>query len=73
VRTETTAERIAANVRAEMARKGVTQQKLAVHLDWSQAAISRRLSARVAFNVDELARIAAFLAVPLSALLGEAA
>lgn len=71
--TRTAVERIAANVRAEMARQQITQVQLAGRLELSQAAISRRLSSRVPFNVEELARIAGVLEVPLSALLHEAA
>ena len=63
-----TAERVAANVRAEMARQKISQVKLAETLRVSQPAISRRLSGRVALNVDELARIADILGVPVAEL-----
>ena len=61
----------AANVRAEMASAAVSQVVLAAHLGTSQQAISRRLSGLVAFDVDELHRIAEFLGVPVSALIHE--
>lgn len=68
-----TVERVAANVRAELARKGVTQSDLAAKLNKSQPFISRRLSGRVAFDVADLAGIAAVLNVSISSLLDEVA
>lgn len=63
---------VGANVRAEMARKGVTQQQLGSHLGLAQASISARLRGRTAFNVNELATVAAFLDVPMESLLPKA-
>lgn len=60
---------VGANVRAEMARKGVTQQQLGAHLGLAQASISARLRGRTAFNVNELHAVAMFLNVPVAALL----
>lgn len=68
-----TVERVAANVRAELARKGITQTDLAARLEKSQPFISRRLSGRVAFDVAELASIAAVLDVPITVLVEVAA
>lgn len=51
-----------------MARKKISQVKLAETLRVSQPAISRRLSGRVALNVEELARIAEILGVPMAKL-----
>lgn len=69
-----TDERVAANVRAELARAGENQSSLAPKVDLSQQALSRRLSARVPFTVAELSRVAAQLGVPIGALIpsGEA-
>lgn len=61
-------DRVAANVRAEMARNKISQVKLAETLSVSQAAISRRLSGRVAFDIDELVRIAEAFNIPLAEL-----
>lgn len=61
-------ERVAANVRAELARKGISQTELAAKLDVSQPFISRRLLARVPFDVAELAGIAEILDIPMSVL-----
>lgn len=68
---KTTAQRTGANVRAEMARRGVKQAELAGALGMSQSMLSYRLSGQVVFNVDELARIAAVLEVPVATLLDE--
>lgn len=57
-----------ANVRAEMARKKVSQTELATHLGLSQTSVSARLGGRIAFDINELHAIASFLGVPLSAL-----
>ena len=64
---------VGANVRAEMARRQLSQTALAAHLGLSQAAVSRRLSGHTPFDVNELASVAAWLGVPASTLLGEAA
>lgn len=57
------------NVRAEMARMGVTQVQLAAHLDMAQAAVSRRLTGATPWRIDELQAVAAFLGVPVTTLL----
>lgn len=67
-----TSHRAAAEVRAEMARQGCTQAALAARINRDQHFISRRLSGKVPFTVDELARIAEALSVPIEALLADA-
>lgn len=65
-------ERIAAEVRAEMARQKISQQTLADRLGWSQPRLSRRATdgkTAVPFTVAELAAVAAALGVPLAQLL----
>lgn len=69
----TAAQRTAANVRAEMARKRISQTKLAESLGWSQGAVSRRLSGRVALDLNELERIADQLGVTIFELIVEVA
>jgi len=59
---------VGATVRAEMARRRVTQRQIAEALGLSQTQISRRLAGEVAFNVDELAVVADFLGVAISTL-----
>jgi transcriptional regulator with XRE-family HTH domain len=66
------AKRVAANVRAEMARSQRTQAALAHEIGMKQQALSRRLSAQTSFSIDELGQIAAVLGVPLADLVGEA-
>jgi transcriptional regulator with XRE-family HTH domain len=70
--TNETAQRVAANVRAEMARRAVTQTILAERLGKSQHFISRRLSGKVPFSVDELGDVAVALNVGLTNLMSEA-
>ena len=69
----TAAQRTAANVRAEMARKRITQTKLADSLGCSQGAISRRLLGRVPFDLNELERVAGQLGVKITDLIVDAA
>ena len=60
---------VAAEVRAGIARAGVRQKAVAAHLGMSQGALSRRITGASPFTLDELARVAGFLGVPLTALL----
>lgn len=71
--THTPAQRIGANVRAEMARRGVSQTALAERLGMTQTAVSTRLRGKVAFNVDELAAVAEALEIPVARLMAEPA
>ncbi|MBM4517522.1 helix-turn-helix domain-containing protein [Rhodococcus hoagii] len=61
--TKSHAERVAANVRAEMARHRVTQSTLAKKLHCSQQALSRRINGRYPFDVNELGVIADVLGI----------
>lgn len=65
------AQRVASQVRAELARQSKTQTDLGEALSLSQTAISRRITGEVAFDVTELALTAVYLGVPVSSLLGE--
>jgi transcriptional regulator with XRE-family HTH domain len=72
--TETSpAVRVGKNVRAELARAGKTQTWLASVLALTQQSISSRLRGDVAFDVDELHRVADALAVPVASLLEQPA
>lgn len=64
----TRAAQVAANVRAEMARRRWSGNALARQIGWAQSAMSRRLTAAIPFNVDELDLIARTLGVPFAAL-----
>lgn len=60
---------VGANVRAEMARRGVTQRQVAEALGISQPQISKRLAGRIAFDVVELQVIGRMLGLPAHAFL----
>jgi transcriptional regulator with XRE-family HTH domain len=59
----------AANIRAELARRRISQTALAAHLGVSQSWVASRLQGRTPFDVNELHAVAKFLGVPPSALL----
>jgi transcriptional regulator with XRE-family HTH domain len=65
----TPGELVAANIRAEVARRALTQQQLADMLGVGQWWISRRLTGNVPISADDLVRIAAALGVPAATLL----
>ncbi|HEY9416348.1 MAG TPA: helix-turn-helix transcriptional regulator [Pseudonocardia sp.] len=58
--TETRQE-VADVVRAELARRRIGQREVAQALEMSQPAVSRRLAGEVAFDVDDLAKLAGLL------------
>lgn len=64
---------VAANVRAEMARRKISQRALAEKAGISQPQIYRRLRGELAFDVDELGAIANALGIDVRALLPEPA
>jgi transcriptional regulator with XRE-family HTH domain len=65
----TPGEQVAASIRAELARQRKSGSSLARHLGMTQSAVSRRLLGHVPFDVDQIAATAAWLGVPLTALL----
>lgn len=66
--------RVAATVRAELARQGFRQVDVAARLGISQETLSRRLRGRVALNVDELHALAGILEMdPVSLFAGDRA
>ena len=60
---------VGANIRAEMARRGVAQMTLAAAVGVSQSGLSKRLRGHTPLDVNELLRIAAFLDVPVNDLI----
>ena len=58
--------RVAAEVRAEMARQKISQETLCQRIGISQSTLSRRITGEYAFDTTELARIAAVLGVPVA-------
>lgn len=65
---QTPAQRVAANVRAELARADKSQEDAAAELRVSRSAFGRRMTGEVPFDVVELDRLAAFLDVPVTHL-----
>lgn len=61
-------ERTAGAVRAELARRQISGRELASSLGWSVGLTARRLRGECPFDIDELAAVARFLGVPVSAL-----
>jgi transcriptional regulator with XRE-family HTH domain len=59
---------VGANVRAELARRGLPAADLAAELGVSCASVSRRLAGRTPFSADELVATASWLGVPLTDL-----
>jgi len=66
------AESVAAEVRAALARRQITQTTLAEVTGRSQAYWSRRLSGRQPMSVDDLSTVAEIAAVPLASFLDAA-
>lgn len=57
-------DRVAAEVRAEIARQGLTRASVAAKLGWTDQRFSLRMTGRVALSVAELVIIAEVLGVP---------
>ena len=60
--------RVAAEVRAWMARRGVRQESLAAKMGLSQSALSMRLRGRTRWTINDLAAVSEALDVPMAAL-----
>ena len=67
--TDRETHRIAGNVRAEVARRRVSQAAIAEHLGLSQPGVSRRLRGVTAFSAAELVAVAELLGVTAASLL----
>jgi len=57
---------VAAEIRAQFARRRLTGRKAAAELGWTGPYLSRRLTGAVPFNVTDLAAIAQLLDLPVS-------
>lgn len=66
---QTTTERTAAAVRAELARRKISGKKLAEDLGWSRTTTWRRLNGTYPFDVDQLDAIASHLGVSVGTFL----
>ncbi|MDB2211801.1 helix-turn-helix domain-containing protein [Mycobacteroides abscessus] len=60
---------MAANVRAELARRRVNRQALAKAMGIGPMAVSRRMSGQVSFSIAELFQVAEILKVDIAALI----
>ena len=67
----TTSHRVTANIRAELARRGLNQGDIASVLRTTQASVSRRMLCRVPFDIEELDKIADLLGIDLEALIAD--
>ena len=64
---------VASNIRAEIARRNLSQRVIAEHLGVSQPSFSARMSGKTPIDVNELFAIADLLDVDPAALLKESA
>ena len=64
-------ETVAANTRAELARRGVKQADLALTVGWTKATASRRLSGSTEWTATDLDRVATFLGLTVADLMTE--
>ncbi len=71
--TATATDRVAANIRAEIARQRLSQSTVAGAVAMSPAALSQRLTGKTPIDVNELERLAVALNVPAESLLGKSA
>ena len=67
--TQTFSARVAAVIRAEAARRKISQGQIAELLGTSQAAVSRRMAGITPFELDELPVVAQLLDVPVTTLI----
>lgn len=64
----TFAAQVAANIRAEVARRGLTQGQLAAGLGISQTNVSKRARGKVEWSLNEIETVARLLGTTVSAL-----
>lgn len=60
---------IGANIRAELARRGLSQTEFASRMGISQSQLSKRLAGTIPIDVNELANVALALDVDIARLL----
>lgn len=66
-----TTQHVAANVRAELARRNISGRSLALALGWTASSTARRLSGATPLTVDDLSQIAAHIGVAPAHLMSE--
>lgn len=62
---------VAAEIRAEMGRQRYTGRRLAMRLGWPPMYLSRRLSGRTSFDLNDVDAIARALEVPVTSFFPE--
>ena len=67
--TQRPSEIVAAEVRAELARRKIPQSGLVSVLGMSEVSVSRRLRGETPFDINELVAVAEFLGVPVARFL----
>lgn len=67
--SDTASKIVGRNIRAEMVRRGISQDAIANLLGLSQPAVSARLRGETRITMDDAATIAGHLRVPMSVLL----
>lgn len=70
---ESPRERVAANVRAEVGRRQLTQASVAVILGKSQQSVSKKMRGSIPFDLEELDALASALSVPVEQFLATTA
>lgn len=60
---------VGANVRAEMARRQISQHTVGDHLGLSQTGISKRLAGTIPFDINEVVALAHLFQIDVTALL----
>jgi transcriptional regulator with XRE-family HTH domain len=71
--TSPTSQAVAGTIRAELARRRLSQRDLAQKLAMSQSSLNRRLTGAQAWDLDELHRVAELLEIDARDLLPAAA
>ena len=71
--TATASQRVAANVRAELAARQITWESFGALLNWSKSTTGRRLRGELRWDVDEVERAADALSIDVTALTGSRA
>lgn len=69
--TDTLNDRVAANIRAELARRKITQEQFAESIGMGRTAFTALVAGRTAINLRKLERIATVLKVEPSKLLSD--
>lgn len=68
----TATQRVAATVRAELARRRIQQTEVAARLGIVQASVSRRLTGDTPWDINELAEVADLIGVRVADLVADA-